>query len=91
MLFVIGAVRAIVEMLGLCLIGQGVLYLMAGQGRVGNPIYRAFALVGAMPLRLAGLLRPGASAAGRGLLAFLILFALWIGLALLRKTLSNPM
>ena len=36
--FLISALRAIVEMLGLCLMGQGVLYLLTGSRRQQNAI-----------------------------------------------------
>ena len=84
--FLISAIRAIIEMLGLCLIAQGVMYLLAGQQRQQNPVYQLFALITAAPMRLAGALLPtGASATMAGLLCFLILFVSWIGLAVLRK------
>lgn len=82
----IGALRAIVEMLGLCLIGQGVLHLLAGEGRQQNAIYRLFDLLTRLPRRMAAMLLPKESSANMaGLFAFLLLFALWIGLAWLRK------
>mgnify|MGYP007125364095 FL=1 len=36
--FLISAARAIVEMLMLCLLAQGVLYLIAGSHRAKNPV-----------------------------------------------------
>ena len=84
--FVIGALRAIVEMLGLCLIGQGFLHLLAGERRQQNAIYRFFDLLTRPPRRLTALLLPKrASHSLVGLLTFMLLFALWIGLAWLRK------
>ena len=86
LVFVIGALRAIVEMLGLCLIGQGVLYLLAGRGRQQNAMYRFFDLLTRPPRRLTALLLPKrASGSMVGPLAFVLLFVLWIGLAWLRK------
>lgn len=88
LLFLIGALRGIVEMLGLCLIAQGLLYLLAGARREGNPIYRLFALITQAPRKLLRLLvGPRASETVVSLLAFLVLFVLWIGLAILRKSL----
>ena len=40
LLFFIAALRAVVEMLGLSLIGLGVMALFAGNGRKKNPIYQ---------------------------------------------------
>ena len=58
LLFVISALRAVVEMLGLCLIGQGMLYLLAGSGRRQNAIYRFFDLLTRPPRQAAALLLP---------------------------------
>jgi hypothetical protein len=86
LVFVIGALRAIIEMLGLCLIGQGVLHLLAGGGRQQNAIYRFFDLVTRRPRQITAMLLPkGSSGRLVGLFAFILLFILWIGLALLRK------
>ena len=86
--FLISAVRALVEMLGLCLIGQGVLYLLAGSRRQQNAIYRFFDLLTRPPRQVAACLLPrGVSEMLVGLLALVLLFMLWIGLAWLRKSL----
>lgn len=85
-LFLIGALRAVIEMLGLCLLGQGALALLAGRGRRGNPIYRLFDLITAPPRRLVEPLLPRrAGEPWIGLLCFLLLFLAWIGLAIVRK------
>lgn len=86
MVSLISAVRAIVEMLGLCLIGQAVLYLLAGSGRQRNPVYQLFSLLTAPPRRLVAALLP--SAAGQrtvGIICFVLLLILWLGLAFIRK------
>lgn len=86
--FLIGALRAIVEMLGLALLAQGVLYLIAGPGRQQNPVYRLFELLTRGPRRLLRMAvgpRPGEGLLG--LWCFIILFFVWLGLALLRKSL----
>ncbi len=86
LVFLIGALRAIVEMLGLCLIGQGVLYLLAGRRRQQNAIYRFFDLLTAPPRKLTAKLLPThTSGKAVGMFAFLLLFILWIGLAWGRK------
>ena len=86
LLFLIGALRAIVEMLGLCLIGQGVLHLLAGRRREQNAIYRIFDLLTSPPRKLTAKLLPTAtSGKAVGMLTFLLLFILWIGLAWVRK------
>lgn len=86
MLFLIAALRAIIEMLGLCLLAQGLLHLLSGPQRERNPIYQLFALITRPPRRLVALLLPGGSPPWAvGLLCFGVLFALWIGLAVARK------
>ena len=86
--FVISALRAVVEMLGLCLIGQGILYLLAGSRRRHNAIYRFFDLLTRPPRQVAAYLLPrGVSEKLVGVLALVLLFVLWIGLAWLRKSL----
>lgn len=86
LLFLIGALRAIVEMLGLCLIGQGFLHPLAGRRRQQNAIYRFFDLITAPPRKLTAKLLPtGTSGKAVSMLTFLLLFILWIGLAWVRK------
>jgi hypothetical protein len=85
-LFLIGALRAIVEMLGLCLLGQGVLYVIVGRKRATNPIYQLFALITTPPRRIvAGLLPGSASGIVVGVLTAVIVLILWLGLAFVRK------
>ena len=85
--FPISALRAIVEMLGLCLIGQGVLYLLTGSRRQQNAIYRFFDLLTRPPRQFVALfLLRSVSGLLVGLLSFVLLFTLWIGLAWLRKS-----
>lgn len=86
--FLIGALRAVVEMIGLCLLGQGVLRVVAGPGRDRNPVYRAFAIVTLPPRCLLRIILP-AFVPDRAIapLTFLFLLFLWLGLAWLRKML----
>lgn len=83
--FAIGALRALVEMLGLCLIGQGILHLLAGPGRRSNPVYALFALLTRTPRRLVARCLPGCAPATVGGATFAVFLALWIGLAWLKK------
>jgi hypothetical protein len=85
-LFLISALRAIVEMLGLCLIGQGMLYLIAGRGRASNRVYQLFALITKAPRQIVASLVPrSASNVLVGILTFVIVLILWLGLAFVRK------
>jgi hypothetical protein len=86
MFFAIAALRAIVEMLALCLLAQGLLYVISGRQRQGNPIYRLFALITHFPRRLIAMLLPLATPPWVvGLSCFTVLFMLWISLALARS------
>jgi hypothetical protein len=86
MLFLIAALRAIVEMLGLSLLALGFLHVISGIRRERNPIYQLFALVSRLPLRLTARLLPtGSPSWVVGVLCFIALFTLWIGLALARS------
>lgn len=87
MLLAISFARAIIEMLGLCLLGQGVLYFLAGEGRIRNPVYQLFATITAPLLARFRYFFPRLTGAASGVLVFLGLFCLWIGLAVLRKSL----
>lgn len=85
MLFAIAALRAIVEMLGLCLLAQGVLHVISGRRRADNHMYRLFALLTRFPRRIVAVLLPaGTPQWAIGLTCFIVLFVLWIGLALAR-------
>ena len=87
--FLISAIRAITEMLLLCLLAQGMLYLIAGSHRAENPVYRFFTLITRGPQQWLSCLLPAShrdGVFGVGL-TFLLLLFLWLGLAALRKLL----
>ena len=85
-LALISGLRAIVEMLGLCCLAQGFLYMLAGHKRASNPIYQLFALITQAPRRLVARLLPtGTGQITIGVICFAILLSLWAGLAIMRK------
>lgn len=85
-LFLISALRSIAEMLGLCLLGQGALHVLAGRQRVNNRIYQLFALITQPPRRLVAAILPASvSPASIGILTFVIVLILWLGLAFVRN------
>jgi hypothetical protein len=85
-LFLVSALRAIVEMLGLCLLGQGMLHVLAGQNRSDNRIYQLFALITAPPRRMVAILLPRTTNPRLiGIITFVIVLILWLGLAFVRK------
>lgn len=84
--FLIGALRAIIEMLGLCLLGQAFLYVLAGQKRQANPVYQLLSLLTRAPRNLCARLLPANSSGILvGSCSFLMLAFLWMGLAWLRN------
>lgn len=86
LLFLLSAARAISEMLGLCLLAQAAMYVLLGHQRGGNPIYRLFSLLTAAPRKVARIFLPRAlSEPLVAAFCFLVLFAIWLGLAILRK------
>ena len=85
-LFLISTARAIIEMLGLCLVGQGMLYILAGQRRASNRIYQLFDLLTKAPRRMVASLLPRSSSQRViGIVCFVVLLLFWLGLALIRK------
>ncbi len=85
-MFLISALRAILEMLGLCLLGQGILHVLAGQQREGNRIYQLFALITQPPRRIVAAILPRRTGpAAVGTVTFIIVLILWLGLAFVRK------
>jgi hypothetical protein len=77
-------VKALVEMLLLVLLGQGLLYLLAGSGRHQNLIYRMFTAITAPVLKVVRFITPRFIVDQHvGLVAFFLLALLWfVALAL---------
>lgn len=87
LLFLIAATRAIVEMLLLCLLGQLVLYVLAGHSRERNPVYRLLAIITRPAMALCQRRLPSTlSGGGVAMVTFLCLLCLWFGLAILKKS-----
>lgn len=85
-LFLLGAARALIEVALLALLGQGVLALLAGAMRQGNPVYRMLQIITQPVLRLARKLAPPLIVDTHlPFVAFFLLFWLWIGLAYLKR------
>ncbi len=86
LVFALGAMRAILEMLAYSLLGQGMLYLLVGDKRNSNPVYQLFSLLTRHPRMLVEKILPSTcSALLVGAITFFILLGLWLGLALMRK------
>ncbi len=87
LLFTISALRAVIEMLGLCLVGQGVLAVISGKKRTGNPIYQLFCLITGFPRHLVAAFLPAQTSTAKiSMLTALMLFVMWIILAIFRKS-----
>ena len=85
-LWLISSFRTVVEMALMCLIGQGALALLAGCHREENGVYRLFRFLTRPVLRLMRCVLP-APIIDRHLpvVATLVLFWAWIGLAWLKQ------
>jgi F0F1-type ATP synthase membrane subunit a len=85
-LLVISIVRALVEVAGMFLLGQGVLYLFAGAKRHTNAVYRLFQIVTGPVVRFVRIITPKAIVDRHvPVVAFFLLFWVWIALAWLRR------
>lgn len=85
-LFALSAVRSLAEMLGLCLLAQAALYVLAGSKRQENAVYRLFDLI-TQPARMvvAKVMPKSASAFPISLACFLLVFSIWIFIPIWRK------
>ncbi|MBK1679504.1 hypothetical protein [Rhodocyclus tenuis] len=87
-IFLLGILRALVEVAVLSLLAQGVVGLLAGTARHDNPVYRVFAIITRPALGAIRFLTPRLIRDEHvPLLAFFLLFCLWILLAYLKRTL----
>jgi hypothetical protein len=90
-LWLVGALRAIVEVALLSLLGQALVGFLAGPSRGSNPVYGLFALVGRPPIRLMRVLTPRVIVDKHiPYLTFFVLFWLWIALAYVKRWLCGP-
>lgn len=82
----VSAVRTLVEIAGYALLGQGLLALLAGRQRGDNLVYRLFQFVASPAVRAVRAVTPRlVPDGGIPILAFFILFFLWLGLAVLKR------
>lgn len=85
-LLIISIARAIVEVAGFSLLGQGLLALFAGRSRDQNVVYRLFQIVTGPVVKAARIITPRLVVDRHiPLVAFFLLFWLWIGLAMAKR------
>lgn len=87
---IVSIARALVEVAGCFLLGQGALFVLAGNRRERNLVYRFFRFLTRPVVAISRRLLPR-SVPDRivPLVAFLVLFLLWIALALLRQVICG--
>jgi hypothetical protein len=89
-LFVVSVFRALVEVAGMFLLGQGLLYLLAGARRESNMIYQLFQIVTRPVIRVVRLITPRLIVDRHiPVVAFFLLFWLWIVLAYVRRIICD--
>ena len=80
-LLIITSLKALVEVAGMALIGQGLIGIVAGKRKQDNFVYRIFLVVTSPIYKLARLTSPRFIADSHmGLVSFFIVFWLWIAL-----------
>ena len=80
-LFIVSSLKALVEVAGMALAGQGLIGVISGKARQDNFIYRIFLVITSPIYKLARAISPKFIAdAHLGLASFFILFWLWVGL-----------
>lgn len=83
MLTVIVLVKALVEVAGLALLGQGLVYVLAGAGREQNVFYRVLKIIASPVVKITRWITPKFISDGQiPFLAFVLVAGLWIGLTL---------
>lgn len=84
--FLVSVPRALIEVAGLALLGQGALHILAGASREKNGIYLLLRMIANPAVKIVRLLTPKAILDRHvPFLTFFILFWLWIALAYLRQ------
>ncbi len=85
MLTMVVILKALAEVAGLALAGQGVLYLLAGAGREQNMFYRVLKIMTSPVIRVTRFITPRFVADQHiGVAAFFLVAGLWLGLTLLK-------
>jgi hypothetical protein len=85
-LLILTMLRALVEIAGCFMLGQGLLFLLAGRKRQSNLVYQLFAMLTRPVMRVTRAITPRFVRDEHiPLAAFLLLLWLWIGLAIAKR------
>ena len=85
-LLIVTILRALVELAGCFMLGQGLLYLLAGRRRKDNFVYQLFSLLTRPVMKLTRAITPRLVRDDHIPIAtFLLLLWLWVGLALAKR------
>ena len=80
-LFIVSALKALVEIAAMALLAQGLIGLLSGQAKQENFVYRLFQVVTSPVIKITRAITPGfINDRHIGLVSFFILFWLWIAL-----------
>ena len=89
-LLIISIVRTFVEVALLSLLAQGTVGLLSGAARERNPIYRFFCIITRPPIRMMRSVIPGVIVNRHiPVVAFFVLFWLWILLAYAKRSIAG--
>lgn len=82
---IIVILKALTEVAGVAFLGQGVLWVLAGAKREQNPIYGIFKTLTSPVMKAARWITPRIVLDQHlGLVAFFLLFVLWVGLTVMK-------
>ncbi len=85
-LLIVSVLRSLVEVAGCFLLGQGLLYLLAGASREKNVVYQLFRVVTNPVVKMTRVITPKQIEDRHvPVVAFFLLFWLWIALAYARQ------
>ena len=88
-LLVVTVARALVEVAGCFMLGQGLLYVLSGRRRNENFVYQLFALLTRPVMNATRFITPRIVKDGHiPLAAFMLLLWLWVGLAIAKRYVS---
>ena len=89
-IFIVTLLRGLVEVAGFALLGLGLLALLAGKHRHHNVVYMGLRIVAAPVIKAVRFVAPRFILdAHIPMLAFFLLFWLWLGLAILKRYLCS--